>query len=131
MPTRMPWRRPELFWNRYKKNLAVSPSVPSRAQKPIVTHKKRRGEGLNNFKDFNLILISWFIKLSIQTFQRLIIIYRRGKFVYHHWRCASIYWPLSYPFRYLVFSIKIFLITTYKILSLFWQCLSKRVYIWF
>ena len=31
-----------------------------------------------------LILICWFIKLSVQTFQPLIVIYRRGKFMYHH-----------------------------------------------
>ena len=32
-------------------------------------------------------------------FQSLILIYRRGNFMYHHWGCTSIYWPLSYPFR--------------------------------
>ena len=29
------------------------------------------------------ILIVWFIKLSVQTFQRLVIIYRRGNFLYN------------------------------------------------
>ena len=28
-----------------------------------------------------------------------IVIYRRGSFVCHNWRCISIYRPLSYPFR--------------------------------
>ena len=37
--------------------------------------------------------------LIIQTFQPLILIYRRGTFVYHHWGCTSIYRPLSFPFR--------------------------------
>ena len=46
-----------------------------------------------------VILINWFIKLSVQTFQRLIQIYRLGYFVFHNWGCTSIYWPLSYLFR--------------------------------
>ena len=49
-----------------------------------------------------LHFLNWFIKLSGQTFQPLILIYRRGNFVYHHWECTSIYRPLSYPFRSLV-----------------------------
>ena len=53
---------------------------------------------LNNFEDFWGILIGWFMKLSVQTFQPLISIYRRVNFVYHHW--ASIYQPLSYPFYF-------------------------------
>ena len=32
-------------------------------------------------------------------FQPLILIYRKDNFMYHHWDCTSIYWPLSYPFR--------------------------------
>ena len=40
-------------------------------------------------------MISWFIKLSFQTFQPLIVIYRRGNYV---WGSTSIYYPLSYPF---------------------------------
>ena len=31
-------------------------------------------------------MINWFIKLSFQTFQALIVIYRMGIFVYHLWR---------------------------------------------
>ena len=42
------------------------------------------------------ILIGWFIRFGVQTFQPLIVIYRRGKFVYHHWECKSFYRPLSY-----------------------------------
>ncbi len=38
----------------------------------------------NNHGDFYLMLIVWFIKLSVQTFQPLIVIYRRDDFVYHH-----------------------------------------------
>ena len=41
---------------------------------------------LNNFGEFLWILISLFNKLSVQTFQPLIVIYlQRGIFVYHHW----------------------------------------------
>ena len=46
--------------------------------------------------------MGWFIKLSVQTFQPLILLYRRGNFVYHHWRSTSIFRPLSYPFRSLI-----------------------------
>ena len=54
---------------------------------------------LNNLGDFYCILVGWFIFLSVQTFQPLIVINRRGNFEYHDWRCTSNYWPLSYPFR--------------------------------
>ena len=40
--------------------------------------------------------------LSVQTFQPLIVIHKRGNFVYHHRGCALIYRPLSYPFRSLL-----------------------------
>ena len=52
------------------------------------------------------ILIGWFFKLSVQMCQRLIVIYRRGNFVYHPWGCTSIYRSLSYPFRSLDFLLK-------------------------
>ena len=52
-----------------------------------------------NFGDFYWILIGCFNKLSFQTFQPLVIIYRRGNFVYQHLVCTSIYRTLSYPFR--------------------------------
>ena len=55
---------------------------------------------LNNLGDFYLLLIGWIIYLNFQTFQRLILIYSRGYFVYHYWRCKSIYRPLSYPLKY-------------------------------
>ncbi len=42
----------------------------------------------------------WFIKLSFK-FQLLIVIFRRGNFVYHHRGCICIYRPLACPFRYL------------------------------
>ena len=50
-------------------------------------------------------MFSWFIKLSVQKFQPLIIIFGRSIFVYHQWGCAGIYRPLSYPFRTLVFNL--------------------------
>ena len=56
----------------------------------------------NNFWDSKWILIGWLIKLSVQTFQPLIVIYRRDNFVYHYWRYTSNYRPLSYPFRSLL-----------------------------
>ena len=59
------------------------------------------------------ILIGWFIKLSVQTFQPIIGIYRRGNFVYNHYICTSIYWLLSYPFR----SLKKKLIKTHQELT--------------
>ena len=37
------------------------------------------------------ILIGWFIKLSAQTIQPLILIYRTGNFVYHHWGAQLLY----------------------------------------
>ena len=55
---------------------------------------------LYNFGGLNLILIGWFIKLSVNTFQLLIVIYKKGNnIVYHYWGSTSICWPLSYPFR--------------------------------
>ena len=36
------------------------------------------------------------IKLSLLIFQPLIVIYRSGNAVYHHWGYTSIYWPFSY-----------------------------------
>ena len=56
---------------------------------------------LNNFKQLwglYWTLIGWLIKLSVQAFQSLIIIYRRGNFMYLHRECTSTYRPLSYPF---------------------------------
>ncbi len=50
------------------------------------------------------ILICYFVKLSVHAFHPLLVIYRRGNFVYHHQGCTSIYRPLSYPFRSLNFS---------------------------
>ena len=34
-------------------------------------------------------LIGLFIKLSVQTFKPLILIYRSGNFVYQHWGCLE------------------------------------------
>ena len=41
------------------------------------------------------ILIGWFIKLSFQTFKLLILIYRRGSFVYH-WGCTFMSYSLMH-----------------------------------
>ena len=38
-------------------------------------------------------------KLSVQTFEPPIVIYRRNNFMYNQWGCSSNYRPLSYPFR--------------------------------
>ena len=45
----------------------------------------------NNFSG----LIGSFIKLNVQTFQPLILFYRRGNFVYHHCGFTPIFQPLS------------------------------------
>ena len=67
---------------------------------------------LNNFGNFYRILIVLFIKLSVQTFQPLIVIYRMGNFVYHHWGCTSIYKSLSYPCRILCLPTLLIIILT-------------------
>ncbi len=54
---------------------------------------------LTNLGDLHGILIGWIRNLSVQTFQQLIVIYRRVNFVYHYWKCTSIYHQLSSPFR--------------------------------
>ena len=60
---------------------------------------------LNNFWDF--------FEFCFKSFQPLIVIYRRGNFVYHHWVCTSIYRSLSFPFRsvFLMLFVKFFFIT--------------------
>ena len=42
------------------------------------------------------------IKLSVQTVQPLIVIYRRGNFMYNRAGCTSIYRSLSNPFKSLI-----------------------------
>ncbi len=42
------------------------------------------------------------LSLSVQTFQQLILIYRRSNFVCHYWECTSIYRQFSYTFRSLL-----------------------------
>ena len=44
----------------------------------------------------------WLNRLNVQMFQLLIVICRRGNFVYHLRGCTSICGPLSYPFRSLI-----------------------------
>ena len=52
-----------------------------------------------HFFDFYWILFGWFINLNVEMFQPLIVIYRRDDFVYNHWKCTTIYRPLSYAYR--------------------------------
>ena len=40
---------------------------------------------LYTFGDFYLILIGWFVKLSVKTIQPLVLIYRRGILHVHHY----------------------------------------------
>ena len=54
----------------------------------------------------------WLVDTLVQTFQLLIVIYRRGDFVYHYWWYTSIYGPLYYPLRYLDNSPKFPLISS-------------------
>ena len=46
-----------------------------------------------------LCLIGLSIKLIFKTFKSIIVIYRRGNFMYHYWGCTSIYQSSSYPFK--------------------------------
>ena len=57
-----------------------------------------------NFWELFLFFYFWFsVKwLSVQTSQRPIVIHRRGKFVYHYWRCKLNYLSLSSLFRFLL-----------------------------
>ena len=52
---------------------------------------------VSNFGDFYWSLIGWLVKLIVQTFQPLIVIYWRGTYVYQHWECAPFYRLLNYP----------------------------------
>ena len=62
-----------------------------------------------------IFLIGWSIKLSVQTFQPLTVIYRRENLACNHWGCTSIYLPFSYPFRSLdissYFSVMVYIQT--------------------
>ena len=54
---------------------------------------------------FRITIIVWFIRLSVQTFQPLILRYRRSNCVFVI--IADVHkWPLSYPFRSLVLTRK-------------------------
>ena len=67
----------------------------------------------------NQFMIGLFIKLSVQMFQPLIVIYKRGNIVYHHWGCAFIHRLLSYPFR----SLKLYPIPA----KLFYFCILRVI----
>ena len=51
-----------------------------------------------------LDFVGWFQISSVQTFQPIALIYRKGNFVYQHWVSISIYHALSYPLRSLCLS---------------------------
>ena len=76
---------------------------------------------LNIFGDFYWIYVGMFIKLSVQTFQPLNVMYRRSNFVYHLWRCTSIYRPLSYPFiicvKYQIIHIRLISFKSLKLIK--------------
>ena len=52
---------------------------------------------LGTFIEFGSLIL----KLSVQTFQPVFLIYRRSNFVNNHWWCTSIYLSFSYPFKFL------------------------------
>ncbi len=41
--------------------------------------------------------------MGVQTIQPLILIHRRGNFGYNYWGSTSIFWPLPYPFKSLIY----------------------------
>ena len=43
--------------------------------------------GLTTLGTLMIFCIGWFFNFGVQTFQPLILIYRSGNFVYHHWGC--------------------------------------------
>ena len=53
--------------------------------------------GSNNLGIFMKSFLVAIKTSSIQTFQPISVIYRRGNFVNHQWGCLYIYHPLSYP----------------------------------
>ena len=57
----------------------------------------------NVFLFVGLTTLGFLIGWLIQTFQRLILIDVKGKFVYENFGCTSIYRSLSYPFRSLIY----------------------------
>ena len=69
---------------------------------------------LNNFEDFYWIETGWFINLSDQTFQPLIVIYRSGSFVYHN---LGFEW-VSYPFR----SLQLHTYFSYRVAAILREC---------
>ena len=63
---------------------------------------------LGAFIEFWLVVS--FVKLSVHTFQPLIVIYRRGNFVFYYWECTSIY-------RHCLIPLDPCMFTTYSITS--------------
>ena len=73
-------------------------------------------------------MIGWLNKMSVQTFQPLILIHLRGNFVYHHLECSWIYRLLSYPFRSL---FKTPQFTPLKMKKLTHPCIQVIFCIWY
>ena len=71
---------------------------------------------LKTYIEFWLVVA---LNLVFQRYQPLIIIYRKGNFICHHWDCASVNRPLSYPFRALHFCI--FFICILEIENLYYK----------
>ena len=71
----------------------------------------------------SFITIFLFIKLGVQMFLLLILIWRSSYFVNHHWERNSIFWPLYYPFRSLQLKryrgLHVGILSDYKFLSVF------------
>ena len=87
----------------------------------------------HNFGDFSKF---WLVgsKMSVQTFQPLIFIYRRGNF--HHWGFTVVYRHLSYPFRSLIEKATGMIMTLKPNLKLLflcdtmWNCRKNREKQW-
>ena len=61
---------------------------------PKVLYKRFLIRWINNFVDL-LNFDLYFNKFNVQTFQQLILIYRRGNFAYHLWGCTLIFRSLQ------------------------------------
>ena len=81
---------------------------------------------LNNLRDFYQILIGWFIKLSVQTFHLILIIYRRGIF-FIIWDVHQFFGHCFIPMDLRISVVGIFFITVYVLTSeLKTSCLSFK-----
>ena len=67
-----------------------------------------------NFGYFQWFWFVLFQTRSVQTFQSIILIYRKVNFVSYHWGCTTINHPLSYPL------ISLFVISNYDLFEIFY-----------